>query len=54
MSGAGVSSDKIRRALLIFVSAIFALWVAVMLAMYFTTVYPQRYPATSPTSSLTR
>jgi hypothetical protein len=44
---------KSRRLLLIALSLIFALWVAMMLVMYFSTVYPQRHPATSPTSSLT-
>jgi hypothetical protein len=44
---------KSRRRLLIALALIFALWVAMMLVMYFSTVYPHRHPATSPTSSLT-
>jgi hypothetical protein len=58
MSGEKQSPDKSssaqvksRRLLLIALSLIFALWVAMMLVMYFSTVYPHRYPATSPTSS---
>jgi hypothetical protein len=39
--------------LLLLASAIFAIWVAMMLVMYLTTVYPHRYPATSPTPNLT-
>ena len=50
----GGNTIRSRRLLLLLASAIFALWVAMMLAMYFSTVYPHRYPATSPTSSLTR
>jgi hypothetical protein len=54
MSGGAVNSEKTRRGLLILFSAVFAIWVVLMLVMYFTTVYPQRYPATSPISNLTR
>ncbi len=54
MSGGDVSSLKGRRGLLILFSVIFAIWAGLMLTMYFTTVYPQRHPATSPISSLAR
>jgi len=35
-----------QKMLLAITSIAFALWIAAMLAMYFTTVYPQRHPAT--------
>lgn len=38
-------SLKPRRGLLIVMSIAFTVWVALMLAMYFTTVYPQRHPS---------
>jgi uncharacterized protein involved in exopolysaccharide biosynthesis len=42
---------KPRRGLLIAMSVIFGVWVAFMLAMYFTTVYPQRHAA-KPTTAI--
>jgi hypothetical protein len=42
---------KPRRGLLIVMSIAFAVWVAAMLAMYFTTVYPERHPSKSTTSA---
>jgi hypothetical protein len=41
---------KPRRGLLIVLSIVLALWIAAMVVMYFTTVYPQRHPA-KPTPS---
>jgi hypothetical protein len=42
------NQTRSRRLLLVVAAVIFAIWVAMMLVMYFTTVYPHRYPATSP------
>ena len=39
---------KPRRGLLIVLSIALALWIAAMVVMYFTTVYPQRHPASKP------
>ncbi len=53
-TSASESATRSRRILLIVASVIFAIWVAMMIVMYFGTVYPHRYPATSPMPSLTR
>ncbi len=37
------TSLKPQRRALIILSIIFALWVAVLLTLYFTTIYPQRH-----------
>ena len=42
---------KPRRGLLIVLSILLALWIAAMVVMYFTTVYPQRHPSHSATTS---
>jgi hypothetical protein len=44
---------RARRLLIVF-SVVLAIWIAAMLAMYFTTVYPQRHPASVPTNGLPR
>jgi len=47
----GYSTDlKPRPRLLLVLSILFALWVALLLTMYFTTVYPIRHQRTLPSS----
>jgi hypothetical protein len=48
---AGTPGAGRQKMLLVATSVAFALWIAAMLAMYFTTVYPQRYPAAKPQST---
>jgi hypothetical protein len=47
------SPAQTRRArmLLILFSVLLGLWIAAMIAMYVTTVYPERYPATIPSKT---
>jgi uncharacterized protein involved in exopolysaccharide biosynthesis len=45
---------KPRRGLLIVLSIVLALWIAAMVVMYFTTVYPQRHPSHAATTSAAR
>ena len=44
---------KSRRGLLLVISAIFAMWVGMMLVMYFTTVYPHRHSANPAAAAAT-
>ena len=48
------NQSRSRRLLLVAAGVIFAIWVAMMLVMYLATVYPHRYPATSPIPNLAR
>jgi hypothetical protein len=45
-----VSPLQPRRGLLIVTSVVFAIWVGAMIAMYVTTVYPQRHPSHATTT----
>ena len=47
-----ISQIKSRRRLLWIASLVFAIWLAMLLVMYFSTVYPRRHPATSPAPTL--
>lgn len=39
-----------RRKMMMVLALVYALWLAGLLVMYFTTVYPARHPSESPTS----
>ena len=39
-----------RRKLMVVLAMVYALWLAALLVMYFTTVYPARHPTESSTS----
>lgn len=41
---------KPRRKMLVLLSIIFALWVGLLLTLYFTTVYPTRHDGTLPST----
>jgi hypothetical protein len=41
---------KPQRKLLVIISVIFALWVALLMTLYFTTIYPTRHERTLPSS----
>jgi hypothetical protein len=48
--GPHIVALKPQRRLLVIVSVIFALWVGLLLTMYFTTIYPIRHERTLPSS----
>ncbi len=43
-----VNPLRARKKLFVALCGVFAIWVALLLTMYFVTVYPQRHHATSP------
>jgi hypothetical protein len=53
MNGGGSGSTRRGKVILIAAAILFAVWTLALLAMYFLTVYPQRYPhKTAPAAQL--